>query len=121
MNSRRKVTLNDVAKTVSGKLTGDGSKLVSDVTHDSRQVRAGWLFAAVCGEHVDAHKFIHQVGEKGAAGVLSERERPEDFKGAWIQVSDVRRAMAHLIHAPMKSSGRSRSESTPAAPFSPTW
>src|SRR5262245_5982465 len=32
--------------------------------------------------------------EQGAAGVLSERPVPEDFTGAWLQVADIRRAMA---------------------------
>ena len=46
------------------------------------------------GELCDAHKFIPQVLKQGAAGVLSELERPADFTGAWIQVEDIRRAMA---------------------------
>ena len=32
--------------------------------------------------------------EAGALGVISELERPADFHGAWLQVSNVRRAMA---------------------------
>src|SRR2546423_4343271 len=32
--------------------------------------------------------------EQGAVGILSELVRPDDFDGAWIQVNDVRRAMA---------------------------
>jgi UDP-N-acetylmuramoyl-L-alanyl-D-glutamate--2,6-diaminopimelate ligase len=32
--------------------------------------------------------------EQGAAGVISELERPADFTGAWLQVENVRRAMA---------------------------
>ena len=52
------------------------------------------MFVAVRGELFDAHKFIPQVIKQGAAGVLSELERPADFTGAWIQVEDIRRAMA---------------------------
>src|SRR5439155_12596684 len=56
--------------------------------------KSGSLFVAVRGELFDAHKFVPQVMEQGALGVISEMARPADFVGAWIQVNDVRRAMA---------------------------
>src|SRR6185369_12024809 len=88
------VKVSDVARVTGAALSGNGSALVSDVTHDSRQAKAGSLFAAVCGELFDAHKFVPQVMEQGAVGVISEQERPTDFSGAWLQVENVRRAMA---------------------------
>ena len=42
----------------------------------------------------DAHKFVPQVMEQGAVGVISESPRPEKFNGAWLQVENIRRAMA---------------------------
>src|SRR6266542_2136905 len=94
VESRQPVTLKEIAKVTNGELTGDDGALVSDVTHDSRQAREGSLFVAVRGELLDAHKFIAQVIQQGAVGVLSEAERPSDFPGAWIQVQNARRAMA---------------------------
>lgn len=91
---RKPVTLEGVAEVINGQLTGDGGVEVLDVTHDSRQARAGSLFAAVRGGQLDAHRFIGQVMEQGALGVISELEAPADFKGAWIQVEEIRRAMA---------------------------
>ncbi|HWP53651.1 MAG TPA: UDP-N-acetylmuramoyl-L-alanyl-D-glutamate--2,6-diaminopimelate ligase, partial [Pyrinomonadaceae bacterium] len=88
------VKVNDVARVTGAVLSGNGSALVSDVTHDSRQAKAGTLFAAVRGELFDAHKFVPQVMEQGAVGVISEQERPTDFSGAWLQVENLRRAMA---------------------------
>jgi len=88
------VTLSDIARITGASLNGDSAVVVTDVTHDSRQAGKGSLFAAVRGELFDAHKFIPQVIKQGAAGVLSELERPADFTGAWIQVEDIRRAMA---------------------------
>jgi UDP-N-acetylmuramyl-tripeptide synthetase len=88
------LTVAEVAAAVAGKLSGDSVALVTDVTHDSRQAKDGSLFAAVRGELFDAHKFISQVMQQGAAGVISELERPADFAGAWIQVANIRRAMA---------------------------
>jgi UDP-N-acetylmuramoyl-L-alanyl-D-glutamate--2,6-diaminopimelate ligase len=67
---------------------------VTEVTHDSRQAKAGSLFVAVRGELFDAHRFIPQVMAQGAAGVISEQAAPPDFAGAWLQVENVRRAMA---------------------------
>ena len=75
-------------------LTGDADALVTDVTHDSRRAHEGSLFAAVRGAQLDAHRFIDQVMKQGALGVISELEAPEKFGGAWIQVEEIRRAMA---------------------------
>ena len=91
---RRVVTLESVARSLNGTLTGDADVEVRDVTHDSRQAREGFLFAAVRGGQLDAHRFIEQVMQQGALGVISELECPADFKGAWIQVEEIRRAMA---------------------------
>jgi UDP-N-acetylmuramoyl-L-alanyl-D-glutamate--2,6-diaminopimelate ligase len=88
------VTLGDVARALNGKLTGADNSEVLDVTHDSRQAAAGSLFAAVRGGQLDAHRFIEQVMRQGAVGVISELERPADFSGAWIEVTEIRRAMA---------------------------
>jgi UDP-N-acetylmuramoyl-L-alanyl-D-glutamate--2,6-diaminopimelate ligase len=88
------VTLGEIAQVANGKLLGDEAAVVTDVTHDSRQAGPGSLFVAIRGELFDAHKFVPQVIEQGAVGVLSELERPGDFTGAWLQVENVRRAMA---------------------------
>ena len=88
------VKVNDVARVTGASLSGSGDGFVSDVTHDSRQARAGSLFVAVRGELFDAHKFVPQVMEQGAVGVISDQERPQNFSGVWLQVDNVRRAMA---------------------------
>ena len=88
------VTVQQVAKLTQAKTTGDNATIITDVTHDSRRATSGSLFAAVRGELFDAHKFVSQVMEQGAAGVLSELPAPENFAGVWLQVEDIRRAMA---------------------------
>jgi len=88
------VSAGEVAAASQGTLSGDAKAAITDVTHDSRQAKAGSLFAAVRGELFDAHKFIPQVMQQGAVGVISELARPSDFQGVWIQVEDIRRAMA---------------------------
>jgi UDP-N-acetylmuramoyl-L-alanyl-D-glutamate--2,6-diaminopimelate ligase len=102
------VTVSEVAKATGADFFGDGNVPVTDVTHDSRQAKQGSLFVAIRGELFDAHKFIPQVMQQGAVGVLSELEPPREWPSlieslsgrglapavAWIQVKDVRRAMA---------------------------
>ena len=94
MTETQPITLNNIAEKTKAQLTGDGTVVVTDVTHDSRQARSGSLFAAVAGALFDAHKFVPQVMTQGAVGVISERERPPDFTGAWLKVDNLRRAMA---------------------------
>jgi UDP-N-acetylmuramyl-tripeptide synthetase len=91
------VTLEDVARATGGALSGAsaaGASVVSDVTHDSREARAGSIFVAIRGAKFDAHSFVEQVMAQGAAGVISERARPVGFAGAWIEVADARVALA---------------------------
>src|SRR5690242_10917661 len=87
-------TAKRIAELTDAKLTGDQNRLITDVSHDSRRTGDGALFAAVSGALFDAHKFVPQVMSQGAVGVISEQERPADFNGAWLQVADIRRAMA---------------------------
>jgi UDP-N-acetylmuramoyl-tripeptide--D-alanyl-D-alanine ligase len=58
------------------KLIGGGASLgdtvFSGVSTDSRNVFAGSLFVALRGEVFDAHDFLAQVAEKGAAAVVVE-------------------------------------------------
>jgi len=88
------VTVRELVAKTNAKLTGDESTVITDVSHDSRRVGEGSLFVAVAGALFDAHKFIPQVMEQRAAGVISERAAPENFTGVWLQVEDVRCAMA---------------------------
>jgi UDP-N-acetylmuramoyl-L-alanyl-D-glutamate--2,6-diaminopimelate ligase len=101
VNNQELITLKRVADVVGGKLVGEGSRQVTDVIHDSRQAGPGKLFVAVRGGLMDAHKFLSNVIAQGALGVISELAptaellngaAPESF--AWIQVENVRRAMA---------------------------
>jgi UDP-N-acetylmuramyl-tripeptide synthetase len=97
MGHNRSATLEDVARATGGVLSGAtdaGASVVSDVTHDSREARAGTLFVAIRGAKFDAHSFIDQVMAQGAVGVISERARPAGFAGAWIEVADARVALA---------------------------
>lgn len=53
-----------------------GDTAVVECTDDSRQVRPGWLFAAVRGAHVDGHDHAAAAVDAGAAALLVERRLP---------------------------------------------
>ncbi len=75
-------------------LHGPELLLVTDVTHDSRQVREGTLFVAIKGHTMDGHRFVDDVIRRGAAGIISEYDPPSNFQWAWIKVDDAREALA---------------------------
>lgn len=83
-----------ISDALSAKLTGPIRVEATDVTHDSRQVREGTLFAAIKGTTVDGHRFIDDVMRRGASGIISESDPPEGFSGAWLKVADARIALA---------------------------
>jgi UDP-N-acetylmuramoyl-L-alanyl-D-glutamate--2,6-diaminopimelate ligase len=97
------VTLKQIAEVTGGKLSGDPNAVITDVSHDSRRVGPGSLFVAVRSELLDAHQFVPQVIERGVVGVISELDPPAELRSgrgpasaasAWLQVENVRRAMA---------------------------
>ena len=88
------ITVRKVAYALNAQLSGPENTHVTDVTHDSRQVRSGTIFAAIKGLTTDGHKFVGDVMRRGAAGIISEYDRPEDFQGAWLKVDDARVALA---------------------------
>ena len=98
----RKVSVQAVAQNLNAKLSGQNADAeVSDVTHDSRQVGKGSLFAAVRGLTVDGHRFIDDVMRRGAVGIISELGASESFPGSWLQVTNIREALAKasaLVH-----------------------
>lgn len=54
-------------------LPPDADPAITRVTHDSRRVGPGTLFAALPGAHVDGHAFVPAAVAAGAAAVLVER------------------------------------------------
>jgi UDP-N-acetylmuramoyl-tripeptide--D-alanyl-D-alanine ligase len=69
---------------------GDGSRLVINLSTDSRTLQPGDLFVALRGENFDGHKFVNQAFQRGAAGAVVENswtgESPPDF--SLLRVAD---------------------------------
>ncbi len=83
-----------ISEALVSELSGLSTADATDVTHDSRQVREGTLFAAIKGATVDGHRFIDDVIRRGAIGIISEYDPPEGFVGAWLKVAGTRVALA---------------------------
>ena len=96
-----KKTLQQLLKAIEVlEVVGDVEKNITDVTCDSRTVTEGCLFVAVRGVAVDAHKFLPQVAESGAAAVVCE-EFPSEPKEnvTYVKVANSTIALAHLSSA----------------------
>lgn len=76
---------------------GDESTPVSGLTHDSRQVRPGFLFVAVPGETSDGHDYIPQAIEAGATAVLAQQlPLVQPSKVPWLTVRDTRAVLGKV-------------------------
>ena len=73
---------------------GTTAREIAGVVCDSRQVRPGFLFAAIPGSSRDGVQFVDDALARGAVAVLSAQPAPVHKEITWIQTSDVRRALA---------------------------
>ena len=66
------MTVRDIVKATGGRLLcGDEGLSLRRVSIDSKDIQGGELFVPLVGERVDAHRFIGQAFEGGAAAVLT--------------------------------------------------
>lgn len=89
--------LDRLATLVGGRLVGEGTVEVVDVTHDSRQAGPGTLFVAIPGYTTDGHRFVGAAVEAGAPGVVVERDI--DTRVPRVIVESTRRALPTLAAA----------------------
>ena len=78
-------------------IPGGADPKIVDITHDSRQVQAGWLFACLRGERHDGHDYAAAAVGRGAVALLVEREL--DLPVPRIRAADSRRALPWLADA----------------------
>ncbi len=72
--ARRETTFEELTRGVPGaRGGGDFSARVTGVAYDSRRVRPGDVFVAVCGFEADGHDFVGEALASGAAAVIAER------------------------------------------------
>lgn len=94
-------TLDKVARSVDGALTGAPDAVVRRVVTDSRRVRPGDLFVALRGPRFDGHAFAAEAWSAGAEAVLGEAGRLAGAPsgGGRVAVEDSRRALGRLAAA----------------------
>ncbi len=85
--------LQQIAAITSGRLQGESLTIKQAVT-DTRRLIPGCLFIALKGENFDAHDFVEQAQQGGAAALLVERQLASPLPQ--IIVSDCRLALGQL-------------------------
>jgi UDP-N-acetylmuramoyl-L-alanyl-D-glutamate--2,6-diaminopimelate ligase len=75
-------------------LHGNEKEEIQGIAYSSKNVKNGFLFAALKGAKENGFDFIEEALARGAAAILSERPRPDNIEKIWIQVSEARQALA---------------------------
>ena len=95
-----RMTVKEVAQACGGEiLCGQENDQITSVDTDSRKILPGGLFVPIRGDKVDAHRFIHDVLEKGAKAVLTQEHLHAEGPGAWIRVEHTRAALQQIAAA----------------------
>lgn len=91
-------TVGELGTLIGAELPDPDGRLVkvTGLTHDSRQVRPGDLYAAMLGENAHGANFVKQAAEAGAAAILTDPLGRERSKLAGLPVLVVNDARASL-------------------------
>ena len=88
-----------LARSPEARLVGEGDREIAGITHDSRQVREGMIFAALPGMKSHGCEFLGAAVEAGAAAVLSDADPQTGCDLPWIRSARPRRDMAAMAWA----------------------
>lgn len=72
---------------------------INGITLDSREVKPGFIFAAVKGLSVDGHQYAESAIKSGAVAILGDREDHPAYPVPYLLVEDTREALAYLAAA----------------------
>ncbi len=87
------IKLSRLAAALNGSFYGD-DVLLTGVSKDTREIKAGDLYVALKGENFDGHQFVAEAGLSGAVAALVSEEVPVDVPQ--IQVADTRIAFGEF-------------------------
>jgi len=95
------VTLGEILAAIKGDLiSGPEDLFIEGLSTDSREIKKGDLFLALKGPKYDGHDFVRQAIDKGAAGIVLQRDYalkiPKDGDRALITVTDTLNALGDL-------------------------
>lgn len=88
-------TLKKIAQTVSGKITGSDSSLISNISIDSRSLQnnKNTLFFALKGKNNNAHLYIDVLLERGIRNFVVSELPKDTTRGNYILVNDTLKAL----------------------------
>jgi len=93
----KQLSIGEIAGAIAARVTGPGSDIYCRrVSTDTRKIAAGDLFFALAGERFDAHDFIGQAVEKGAAAVVVSRPPDGGLSVPVLLVDDTLAALQRL-------------------------
>ncbi|HEB09672.1 MAG TPA: UDP-N-acetylmuramoyl-L-alanyl-D-glutamate--2,6-diaminopimelate ligase [Spirochaetales bacterium] len=79
---------------------GSLDQAIKGIAYDSREVKEGFLFAALQGLHIDGHRYIEEAIARGAVAVLHSQALSQYRREiSYIQVENSRRALSPLAAA----------------------
>lgn len=88
------ITVKEIVEATDGRLLcGNPSTPLIHISIDSRVMKGQDLFVPLVGEKVDAHRFISQAIQQGAAAVLTSEHDEMDAEIPWIRVEDTKKAL----------------------------
>ncbi len=90
------LTLSEIAQAAQGEIINAPSKeiVINSVSTDTRSIECGDLFIALQGDSFDAHQFLHQAENSGAALLLVDRQTATTLPS--VLVKDTRIALGLL-------------------------
>jgi UDP-N-acetylmuramoyl-L-alanyl-D-glutamate--2,6-diaminopimelate ligase len=84
-----------IASIIPRQINGPLDREVESIAYDSRRVQKNTLFVALKGEKVDGHNFVAEAIDRGASGIVTEREE-KHARATTVVVEDSREALADL-------------------------
>jgi UDP-N-acetylmuramoyl-tripeptide--D-alanyl-D-alanine ligase len=91
------IQLDELAKSIDGTILSRVSQVFQGVSTDSRKSNANLIFFALKGENFDAHNFLEQARDSGAAVLVVHKDVKIDNVSV-IKVSDTLMALQKLGH-----------------------
>ncbi|MEW6456958.1 MAG: UDP-N-acetylmuramoyl-L-alanyl-D-glutamate--2,6-diaminopimelate ligase [Acidobacteriota bacterium] len=73
---------------------GNLEQEVTGITHNSKEVKQGFIFIAIKGMNFDGNNFIEEAINRGAGCIVSEM--PPKANMTWVQVNDSRSALSRM-------------------------
>lgn len=91
------ISVSEIVEATNGFLvSGDGEKIITRISTDSRKIDTGCLFIPLVGERFDGHDFIIKAFECDAAAVLTHKKGIRNDTKCVIQVDDTSKALRDI-------------------------